>query len=209
MNQLKLSFITFFNKFSDRCSFVIFIAKIAFFSLLLLFCILAGSYKLGKPLLYFNNTSSAPRGIYIASFDKHYDYDDFYIVRLDRDYNLLKKGTFLLKQIKGKPGDIYISQYDHLDLNGHRYLIRDDKRLPHMPYGSYRIQDDYYMMLNERDDSFDGRYIGPTKQDYLVQEVWLLVNRDYLKKKKKALLETVFSTFPLLKNYIIIPQITN
>ena len=94
---------------------------------------------------------------------------------------------FLLKQIKGKPGDIYISQYDHLDLNGHRYLIRDDKRLPHMPYGSYRIQDDYYMMLNERDDSFDGRYIGPTKQDYLVQEVWLLVNRDYLFEKQSRL----------------------
>ena len=72
-------------------------------------------------------------------------------------------------------------------------LITDPSRLFALLFSKYGdIQDDYYMMLNERDDSFDGRYIGPTKQDYLVQEVWLLVNRDYLFEKQKALFLNIY-----------------
>ena len=200
MDKVKQNLVSFMDKYSDRCSFVLFISKIAFFIVLLLFMILAGSYSLGKPLLYFNTTDSTTRGIYVVSLSNTYEYDDFYVVRLNQTYNNLKQGQLLLKQIKGKPGDIYISRYDHMDLNGVRYNISNDKRLPHMPYGSYMVPDEHYLMLNMTEDSFDGRYMGPTKKEHLVQKVWLLVNYDKIIQYQKYVRNIICSIFPFLED---------
>ena len=200
MDKIKLYLTKFFNKYPDRCSFVLFISKIIFFLVLLLFLVLAGSYSIGKPLLYFNTTDSAVRGIYISSFSDGYDYDDFFVVRLSNDYGHLKRGQYLLKQLKGKPGDIYISRYNYVSLNGHRYSLLENEKLPRMPYGAYMIPKGYFMMLNERDHSFDGRYIGPTKKENLVQKVNLLVNRDLIFEKQKAFRDFLCGIFPSLEN---------
>ena len=200
MDKVKQNLVSFMDKYSDRCSFVLFISKIAFFIVLLLFMILAGSYSLGKPLLYFNTTDSTTRGIYVVSLSNTYEYDDFYVVRLNQTYNNLKQGQLLLKQIKGKPGDIYISRYDHMDLNGVRYNISNDKRLPHMLYGSYMVPDEHYLMLNMTEDSFDGRYMGPTKKEHLVQKVWLLVNYDKIIQYQKYVRNIICSIFPFLED---------
>jgi len=147
--------------------------------------ILVGTWLMGRPLLYWNVSVSAPLGLYVACLPGPLQYDDYVIVRLSKDYGNLKQGTLLLKQVQGLPGDIYIRRDGYVEVHGYRYIVVEKEGLPQIPKGSYMVASGQALLLNKRENSFDGRYIGPTEDKYIVRRVFLALDRDAYNKKEK------------------------
>lgn len=125
--------------------------------------------------LFFENcTSSAPQGIYVKAFGR-IAYDDYVVVALDRDVAALKKGYLLLKRVKGFPGDVYIVGNGWLDIRGQSFPVKRVDGLPHLAKGSYIVPKGKYLLLNEAEDSFDSRYLGPMSQEQVRSKVMMLL----------------------------------
>lgn len=173
----------------------------AFGILATLIVVLTGSYHMGYPLLYLNMTESATKGVYVANPFGGYGYGDYVIVSSPGDFNLLKKGTLLLKQVRGLPGDIYVRAENRLEINGRLYPVKETERLPQIPKGVYRIAEDSYLLLNDMENSFDGRYIGPVEKKYFRQKVFLLFNREAFWEWEREVYNVLSEVFPFLKEY--------
>ncbi|WP_196591938.1 S26 family signal peptidase [Pectinatus frisingensis] len=128
-------------------------------------------------LFYINSTDSAPRGIYLISLNQNLHYGDYVIVALPVDVPKLhvEKGFLLLKQVRGFPGDKYTVSDDALELCGKAYKIFQQEGLPQLETGERQVPDNEMLLLNDRELSFDSRYLGPISKDLIVKKVDLLV----------------------------------
>ncbi len=128
-------------------------------------------------LFYINSTDSAPRGIYLISINQNLHYGDYVIVALPVDVPKLhvEKGFLLLKQVRGFPGDEYLVSDDALELCGKAYKIFQQEGLPQLETGERQVPDNEMLLLNDREISFDSRYLGPISKDLIVKKVELLV----------------------------------
>ena len=138
-------------------------------------CILLFFLRCCTGVLFFENrTSSAPQGIYVRCFGK-VGYDDYVVVALDKDVAALKKGNLLLKRAKGFPGDIYVVNEKSLGIRGQVFRIQQVPGLPRLNRGSYMVLEKEIFLLNDSENSFDSRYLGPVKQDSIRAKVTMLV----------------------------------
>lgn len=157
-------------------------------------------YFAGYPLFYLNTTESAPLGIYLSCpFDKNYKYNDFVIVKLGKDYGKLKKGELLLKRVKGLPKDVFVREQGKLIIHGEEFPVVETNLLPQLQLGNYLVHDGEYLLLNNRDNSFDGRYIGTMKETDIIQKVILIFNREEFWKKERRFHDLLADKLPFLR----------
>ena len=130
----------------------------------------------GKPL-YINVTDSAPKGIYMVSFNQNLRYGDYVIVSLPVDVPKLhvEKGFLLLKQVRGFPGDKYTVSKHVLEIRGETYKIFHQEGLPELSIGERKVPKDKMLLLNDRELSFDSRYLGPISKALIVKKVDLVL----------------------------------
>lgn len=139
----------------------------------------------GKEVMYINSSMSAPRGVYMISPSQTLHRGDYVVVRTPEAYPGLHvpEGYNLLKQVKGFPGDIYVVTKTEVRFDKNYPLAPDTEKysyLPRLPVGAYRIQKGEHLYLNDVDGSFDGRYIGPITDNYIVEKVFLLIDYEAL-----------------------------
>ena len=131
----------------------------------------------GKPL-YINVTDSAPKGIYMVSFNQNLHYGDYVIVSLPVDVPKLhvEKGFLLLKQIRGFPGDVYTVSDHALVIWGESYRIFHQEGLPELEAGEKQIPEGELLLLNDMGRSFDSRYLGSIHKALIVKKVELFLS---------------------------------
>lgn len=152
---------------NKRLKFVIYITLGIILFLLSLRCF-------SGELFFENRTSSAPQGIYLRSFGR-LSYDDYVIVALDRDVAALKEGYLLLKRVKGFPGDVYIVNKRGVTIRGQFFPAKHLRGIPHLEEGAYIVPKGKCLLLNDSDESFDSRYIGPMGRDRIRAKVKMLL----------------------------------
>ena len=143
-------------------------------ALLLLLHVLIG------PLIYTNDTESAPRGVYVVSPDQHLTYGDYVIVhapvaipdiKIPYDFRLLKR-------VAAFPGDTYTVTDDVMATNGQVYPIYHRPWLPQLPHGTFSVPEGTMLFLNPPIHSLDSRYFGPIASSFVECNVFLLINYD-------------------------------
>ena len=129
-------------------------------------------------LLYINVTDSAPKGIYMVSFNQNLHYGDYVIVSLPVDVPKLhvEKGFLLLKQVRGFPDDEYTIFNDSLEIRGEEYKIFHQEGLPELAVGERKVPEDEMLLLNDMELSFDSRYLGPISKNLIVKKVDLVLS---------------------------------
>ena len=132
-------------------------------------------------LFYYNTTTSATRGLYMAVPSATWERGDYVVVSCPKDYPpLAKEGILLLKQLEGLPGDTFQVTENALILRDKSYPIYHVvSYLPQLPQGEYTVPEDMYLFLNTMPYSFDSRYMGPITKDRLVQKVVLIFDADH------------------------------
>ena len=133
-------------------------------------------------LFYSNATDSAPRGIYLVSLNQNLHYGDYVIVSLPVDVPKLhvEKGFLLLKQVRGLPGDEYTVSDHALEIRGETYKIFHQEGLPELETGEKQVPENEMLLLNDRELSFDSRYLGPIFKALIVKKVELLLSYEPL-----------------------------
>lgn len=128
-------------------------------------------------LLYINDTNSAPKGIYMVSFNQNLHDGDYVIVSLPVDVPKLhvEKDFLLLKQVRGFPGDEYTIFNDALEIKGREYKIFHQEGLPELSVGERQVPKDEMLLLNDMELSFDSRYLGPISKILIVKKVDLML----------------------------------
>lgn len=156
----------------------LFILKCLFILVAAVIFILAASYRMGYPLLYINTSSSTTLGLYLADFTPGYKYDDYVIVTKEGEMLRTPDSATVLKRVKAFPGERYIRYDDYLEVNGRRYPVTNDARLPQLKKGSYVVPEGYLLLMNDRPISYDGRYYGPVKESLVQQKVFMVFNQE-------------------------------
>ena len=128
--------------------------------------------------LIWNRTASAPIGLYWVS-DGPYKSGDWVIGSADSDHagwaeahGFVGRDWPLLKRISAINGDEICRSFSTISINGiaiARAKTVDFKNeiLP-VWSGCVRLNESQVFLLNEHEDSLDGRYFGPTKKADLV-----------------------------------------
>ena len=142
--------------------------------LLLLLHVLIG------PLIYTNDTESAPRGVYVVSPDQHLTYGDYVIVHAPVAIPDIKMpyDFRLLKRVAALPGDTYTVTDNVMATNGKVYPIYHRPWLPQLPHGTFSVPDGTMLFLNPPVHSLDSRYFGPIASSRVERKVFLLINYD-------------------------------
>lgn len=132
------------------------------------------------PLVYTNDSASAPRGMYIASPNQQIHYGDYVIVHCPQDMPELhvKKGFPMLKKAAGFTGDSYEVTKDAIITHGRTYPIQHLPYLPQLKPIKTGVPINAMLFLNEPPDSLDSRYLGPISIQNIDKKVFLLINYD-------------------------------
>lgn len=155
-------------------------SKIFIVIIALLFLLLYLSFHVFH-VFYYNSTTSATRGFYMAVPYTTLQKGDYAIVSCPKDYPpLAKEGALLLKRVEGLPGDTFTVEADSLVLNNESYPIYHSvSYLPQLPQGTFKVPENMYLFLNAMPYSFDSRYIGPVTEDKIVKKVVLVFDADH------------------------------
>lgn len=150
--------------------------------------------KTTGPVFFFNDSRSAPIGIYVKTCDQRLSYGDYVNVRLPVNIPALHvdTNTLLLKRITGFPGDPYIVTKDKLIIHGQSYPIANYSYLPHLAPGKYTVPEGQILFINPPPISMDGRYLGPIPMENIEEKVTLLINVE-------DLLNSIENTIPMIK----------
>lgn len=134
------------------------------------------------PLIYTNETASAPRGIYVVSPNQDLSYGDYVIIPAPTAIPVIhiQKDFPLLKRIAAFQGDTYTVKNDFLETNrnGNTYPIYHKPWLPQLPQGQFSVPEGQILCLNDPLYSLDSRYFGPLPLGSVKKKVLLLINYD-------------------------------
>lgn len=148
------------------------------------------SYK----LFYVNHTHSAPIGIYMHIPSRHLSYGDYVLASLPQDVEtsegLVHKGYFIIKKVRGMPGDTYIVADNQLFIADYTapiftvkgYPITRTSHLPQLKNGKYIVPNNTYLLLNAPEESLDSRYLGPVSTDNIHGRLINIINYDAINK---------------------------
>jgi type IV secretory pathway protease TraF len=166
------------------------LAGISLFFMIILALVLATGYLHG-PVLFWNTSHSAPLGVY-CYVPGSLNVGDFCVVKLPRDVCNLKAGTVMLKKVAAAPGTDFLVTDNILYLQGRFYPFMVDNRLPRLQAGKYQVPAGAKLLLNDPDDSFDSRYLGPINDKYIINKVRLLVPFEPVLKMWRWLYEKIY-----------------
>jgi type IV secretory pathway protease TraF len=142
--------------------------------LTLIICLTASTLIFGR-IFYENVSSSAPKGIYMASLFQVMKYGDYYIVSMPRSVGNVSMGYLMLKKLCGFPGDRFFVDDYGLVIGTLFYPVLPNRSLPHLDPGHFTVPDGSYLFLNDPYNSFDSRYIGPISKANVQKKVFLLI----------------------------------
>lgn len=139
------------------------------------------------PLLVWNASASAPIGLYRIERIERPDVGDFVLVRPDEAVAkfIAKRGYLpenipLLKRVAARPGDeicrdnaaIFIDEIRVADV---QILDSIGRKMPAWS-GCFTLQTSEIFLLNDPENSLDGRYFGATRADAVIgvaRAVWV------------------------------------
>lgn len=134
------------------------------------------------PLIYTNETASAPRGIYVVSLNQHLTYGDYVIVHAPVAVPKIHipKDYLLLKRIAAFQGDTYTVDEQALTVNrnGNIYPIYHKPWLPQLSQGKFSVPEGQMLFLNDPAYSLDSRYFGPIPLTAVQKKVVILIDYD-------------------------------
>ncbi|SEH12685.1 conjugative transfer signal peptidase TraF [Sphingopyxis sp. YR583] len=142
-----------------------------------------------RPLLVWNVSDSAPRGLYFVAGRAAYDRGDMVVARLPAGLRLfaarrryLPLNVPLVKRIAALGGDEVCARGDRIMVNDRLVARRvaADARARELPWwsGCAELREgEYLLLMGERADSFDGRYFGPSKEADLLGGARLIWRR--------------------------------
>lgn len=127
-----------------------------------------------QDILYYNETASLPRGIYLRIPAMTIERGDIVVydppaavlqVAIQRGYTQHSDAR-LLKRVGAVAGDAYsVGDQGSFCINGEyigqmRQTDSLDRPLPQLPQGSYTVPDGEFLPIGDTTRSFDGRYTG-------------------------------------------------
>jgi conjugative transfer signal peptidase TraF len=143
------------------------------------------------PMLVWNASASAPTGLYRIQQRQSPEIGDFVLMRPDEDLEkfitergYLPKDIPLLKRVAALPGDEICRDTDAVFINETR--VADAKKLDSkgrkMPAwsGCFTLRSDEIFLLNDPENSLDGRYFGATELNDVIgvaRAVWVRAGR--------------------------------
>ena len=130
------------------------------------------AFRFLQSVVYYNNSPSTPRGIYIkipmlwlarGDYVVYEPYEAVWDIASQRGWT--KYGTPFLKRVRGLAGDEYRADLKDGFYVGNRYfgsiaILDGQGRLMPMHLGEYRVPPDNFLPVGENNSSFDGRYTG-------------------------------------------------
>jgi len=139
------------------------------------------------PMLVWNASASAPIGLYLIQQRQSPEIGAFVLVRPDEDLEkfitergYLPKDIPLLKRVAALPGDGICRDSKAVYINETRVAdtLNFDSRGRKMPAwsGCFTLQADEIFLLNDPENSLDGRYFRATKLDDVIgiaRAVWV------------------------------------
>ena len=140
------------------------------------------------PILVWNASASAPIGLYGVKRNEHLQVGDYLLVRPDEtlakliaERGYLPENIPLLKRVAALPGDeicreniaIFINEIHVADAQIFDSFGRE------MPawIGCFTLMEDELFLLNNHDNSLDGRYFGATNFDDVIgvaKPLWIM-----------------------------------
>ncbi|MGE0180768.1 MAG: S26 family signal peptidase [Parvularculaceae bacterium] len=126
------------------------------------------------PVIVWNASASAPIGLYRIEQDASPEIGDFVLVRPDEvlEKFIISRGYLpenipLLKRIAALPGDEICREFEAIFINEIRVadaqkLDSKGRKMPSWS-GCFRLQSGEIFLLNDPENSLDGRYFGATK----------------------------------------------
>lgn len=132
----------------------------------------ANTFRFLQSIVYYNNTPSTPRGIYIrvpmlwlqrGDYVIYEPYEAVWDIASERGW--CKYGTPFLKRVRGLVGDKYSTDlkdgfYVNNKYFGSIIAIDGQGRLMPMHLGEYYVPPEEFLPVGESNASFDGRYTG-------------------------------------------------
>ena len=139
------------------------------------------------PMLVWNASASAPIGLYRIEQRQSPEVGAFVLVRPDEDLEkfitergYLPKDIPLLKRVAALPGDEICRDSKAVYINGVRVAdaLNFDSRGREMPSwnGCFTLRSGEIFLLNDPENSLDGRYFGATERDDVIgvaRVVWV------------------------------------
>ncbi|NWG72492.1 MAG: S26 family signal peptidase [Parvularculaceae bacterium] len=139
------------------------------------------------PMLVWNASASAPIGLYRIKPNTQPEIGAFVLVRPDEDLEkfitergYLPKDIPLLKRVAALPGDGICRDSKAVYINETRVAdaLNFDSRGRKMPAwsGCFTLRSDEIFLLNDPENSIDGRYFGATRLDDVIgvaRAVWV------------------------------------
>jgi conjugative transfer signal peptidase TraF len=128
------------------------------------------------PLIVWNSTASAPRGLYSVTYDRQLRWGDLVLAWLPREAEwfaiqrgYLVPGVPVVKHIAALQGDRVCADGSHVAINGRSVamkLMADTMGRPLKSWsGCQTLSVDQVLLLNGSvSHSFDGRYFGPVSK---------------------------------------------
>lgn len=164
-------------------------------------------------VFYINDSDSAPHGIYMARFNIQSEEGSgarmdllllnfYYLVELPVDVPALDKkaGLNLIKVCRALPGTEYTVTDKELITLGRSYPISDRQGLPHIKPGNYVVPENTVLFLNNPEDSFDSRYLGPIDRKYVKKVLYYIgLEEDYVFWGKVYAVSLILSLFIYLR----------
>lgn len=131
------------------------------------------------PILVWNASASAPIGLYRIKPNTPPEIGDFVLVRPDEDLEkfisergYLPENIPLLKRVAALPGDEICRDSEAIFINQTRVAdaLNFDSRGRKMPawIGCFTLRSGEIFLLNDPENSFDGRYFGATELENVI-----------------------------------------
>lgn len=96
------------------------------------------------------------------------------------DIVVAKTDKLVIKRIVGMPGETIAYYNGELHINGEiyeeKYLNEDNIQTSKEQEWIYTCGDDEYLILGDnRDNSYDGRYYGPISEDLIIEKIYIQI----------------------------------
>ena len=133
--------------------------------------------------LVWNATPSMPLGFYRRAPEAGLQKGDIVLVwlpesarKLASERNVLPFHVPAIKPIAAITGDIVCADEERVTINGQaaarrRALDRFDRELPHWSGCKSLAADEVFLLSTYAEESFDGRYFGPTKASDIIEKL--------------------------------------
>jgi len=164
-------------------------ARWALVALAVILLVLASLGARPRPLLVWNVSESAPRGLYFVGGKRSLARGDMVVARVPSGLRLfaarrgyLPMNVPLVKRVVAVAGDVVCASGSRVTVNGQRVAARVDvdgggRPMPWWSGCVHLVEGDAFLLMEHSPASFDGRYFGVTPASEVIGEAVLLWRR--------------------------------